>query len=148
MKPEHKSKATNLIKAVAFLQLKLLLDTARDLVLSPVALAAALVDLVFLNWYEPRLFRAVLRFGERSDHWIDVWSGGRDENEPSRENVDMLLARVEEVVRDPQTGARRARVLKRWAERQLARARQRAAREVSTRLLPNKSTSGREDTEH
>ncbi len=53
---------------------------------------------------------------------------------PPRENVDTLLARVEEVVRDPQTGARRARVLKRWAERQMARARQRATDEVATRM--------------
>lgn len=121
------------------LQIKLLLDTARDLALSPLALAAALADLIMLKWQVPRFFRAVLRFGERSDHWIDVWSGGRDDPS-SRENVDVLLARIEEVVRDPQTGARRARVLKRWAERQVARARQRAASQISTRLT---SQSGR-----
>jgi hypothetical protein len=66
-----------------------------------------------------------MHLGERSEQWIDTWSAARGEHEPPRENVESLLLRVEEVVRDPQMGARRARVLKRWAERQVARARQR-----------------------
>jgi hypothetical protein len=67
----------------------------------------------------------VLRLGEQSERWIDTWSAGRQDEEPQRGNVDALLASVEEVVRDPKVGAHRARVLKRWAERQVARARQR-----------------------
>jgi hypothetical protein len=109
------------------LQLKLLLAALRDQALRPHALAAALLDLVLLKAQPPRFFRKVLRLGHWSDGWIDLWAGGEDGDAPRRENVDALLARVEEVVRDPHTGARRARVLKRWAERQLARARQRAA---------------------
>lgn len=140
MNDDHKRTATALIKAVALLQLKVLLGAARDLVLGPVALVAALADLILLQRQEPRLFRAVLRFGERSDAWIDVWSAGRYPGESPRENVEALLERVEEVVRDPQTGARRARVLKRWAERQITRARQRAAGQLSARLA---STSDR-----
>jgi hypothetical protein len=134
MNNDHKRTATALIKAVALLQLKVLLGAARDLVLGPTALVAALVDLILLQLQEPRLFRAVLRFGERSDAWIDVWSAGRLPGESPRENVEALLDRVEEVVRDPQTGARKSRVLKRWAERQVARARQRAAGQISSRL--------------
>ena len=127
MNSDQKSTAITLIKAVALLQLKLLLGAARDLALVPLALAAAFVDLLLLKRREPEFFRDLLRLGEHSDAWIDVWSFGRGAHAPSRENVDALIARVEEVVRDPQTGARRARVLKRWAERQLARARLRAA---------------------
>ena len=134
MNSEQKQTATRLIKEVVLLQLKVLLGAARDLALGPLAIVAAFVDLVFLKEGPPRYFEAVLRFGERSDRWIDVWSGGRDVESPKRENVDALIARVEEVVRDPQTGARRARVLKRWAERQMARARERATAEFSTRL--------------
>jgi hypothetical protein len=123
-----------LIRAVALLQLKLLLNTARDLVLIPLALGAALIDLVQLKRHPPQYFRAVLRMGERSDHWIDVWYSNHDEQAQPRENVDALLVRVEEVVRDPEKGARQARVLKRWTERQLARAKKRATAEVSTRM--------------
>jgi len=128
MTPEPRRPAWPLIRAVAVLQLKLLLDALRDLSLAPLALVAAVADLVLLRRREPTLFRAVLRLGARSDRWIDVWSGG-GEPPATRENVDSLLAKVEDIVRDPQLGARRARVLKRWAERQLARARARAAQE-------------------
>jgi hypothetical protein len=123
--------AWGLVRAVAVLQLKLLLDALRDLALSPLALVAAAIDLAMLKRQPPRYFRDVLRLGHRSDHWIDVWSGGREEDAPGHENVDTLLARIEEAVRDPQTGARRARVLKRWAERQVARAGRNAARQLS-----------------
>lgn len=133
MNDEHSRPAKALIKAVALLQLKVLLGAARDLAISPLAWAAAFGDLVLLKRQQPRFFRSVLRLGEHSDHWIDVWSGGRDADAPKRENVDALIMRVEEVVRDPQVGARQARVLKRWAERQLARAKQRAAAQISTR---------------
>jgi hypothetical protein len=127
MKPESKRRAGPLIRAVAMLQLKLLIGAGRDLLLSPITLAAAFIDLLRIKNHEPNFFRNTLKVGERSDEWIDLWSAARDADEEPRENVDKLLARVEEVVRDPQTGARRARVLKRWAERQIARARQRAA---------------------
>jgi hypothetical protein len=119
-----------LIRDVLLLQLKLLLNTARDLVLIPFALAAALADLVQLKTQPPKYFRVVLSIGERTDRWIDVWYSNHDEQAQPRENVDALLGRVEDVVRDPEKGARHARVLKRWTERQLARAKQRAASEM------------------
>ena len=114
-----------LLRAVATLQFKLLLDTLRDLALSPLALVAALVDLFLLKRQAPRYFRAVLRLGARSDRWIDVWYANHDQKAEPRDNVDALLVSVEEAVRDRELGARRARVLKRWAERQVARAKQR-----------------------
>ena len=114
-----------LIRDVLLLQVKLLLGAARDLALTPVTLTAAAIDFVFAGRQPPKFFYLVMRLGERSDHWIDTWSAARGEHEPARENVEALLSRVEGVVRDPQSGARRARVLKRWAERQMARARQR-----------------------
>ena len=123
----RRSEADTLIRAVALLQVKLLLDALRDIALSPLTLAAALIDLARIKRHPPEYFRAVLRFGERTDGWIDLWSGASATATGRRENVDTLLERVEEIVRDPKVGARRARVLKRWAERHVARARQHAA---------------------
>jgi len=134
MDQEQKQTATHLIKAVAILQLKVLLGAARDLAVGPAAIAAALADLVLLKQQKPRFFAMVLKFGEQSDRYIDIWSGARDPEEDPRENVDALIARVETVVRDPEVGARQARVLRRWAERQAARAKRRAATELTTRL--------------
>jgi len=129
-----------LIRDVIILQFKLLLGAARDLALTPVTLTAAAIDLVLSRRQAPRYFHQVLRLGERSDHWSDVWSAARDKDAPQRANVDSLLASVEEVVRDPKVGAYRARVLKRWAERQVARARrQRIAAESIPRDTDSRS---------
>jgi hypothetical protein len=134
METEQKQTAVALIKAVVILQLKVLLGAARDLAIGPAAIAAALADLVLLKQQQPRFFAMVLKFGELSDRYIDVWSGARHPDEDPRENVDALIARVETVVRDPEVGARQARVLRRWAERQAQRARRRAAAELAARL--------------
>jgi hypothetical protein len=124
MDPEFQTSAIGLVRTMVLLQLKLLLGAGRDLMLTPLTLIAALLDLILLKQekQEPRFLRMILKFGERTDAWIDVWSGSRDAAEgPPRENVDKLLMNIEHVVRDPQSGARRARVLKRWAERQVTR---------------------------
>jgi hypothetical protein len=125
MNSEQKATRNQLIRDVLLLQVKLLIGAARDLAVVPVTLAAALLDLILSKSQPPRFFHQVLRLGERSDEWIDVWSAARHETE-QRGPVDSILASVEEVVRDPKVGAYRARVLKRWAERQVSRARQRA----------------------
>src|SRR5262249_496485 len=95
------------------------LGAARDLVLSPVTLAAAALDLIRIKTHEPEYFRRTMKIGERTEEWIDLWSAAREPDEPSRENVDALLANLEQAIRDPKRGARPARVLKRWAERQV-----------------------------
>lgn len=129
--PTHSpDNASGLIKSVLILQLKLLLDAARDLLLSPVALVAAGADLLLLKWQRPQFFRHVLRIGAFSDHWIDLWSEHAESDEP-HENVDVLLDRLEQVVRDPKTGARKARILKRWAERQVAQTHKQATARLS-----------------
>lgn len=133
MTDEHVGHREPLIRGVLMLAPKLLLGAGRDLVLIPLAVSAAALDLAMLRRQPPRYFRRVLQFGEQTDQWIDMWSGARDAQAGPRENVDALLARVEEVVRDPQTGARKARVLKRWAERQVSRARKQAAQQMSPR---------------
>ncbi|MEO7936131.1 MAG: hypothetical protein ABIR27_07725 [Dokdonella sp.] len=117
----------SLARDVAYFQLKLLLDTARDLILSPVSLGAALLDFMLSKYQPPRYFHAVLRFGERSEEWIDLWSAGRSAQSRDRMNVDALLSHVEEVVSDPKAGARRARVLKRWAAQQVAKSRRQSS---------------------
>jgi len=121
MNPEIVPGPRSLARDVLLLQVKLLLDAARDLLLSPLTLVAAALDLALSRFQPPRYFHAVLRMGQRSDAWIDLWAATRGAHSTDRPNVDLLLARVEEIVVDPKQGARRARVLKRWAERELMR---------------------------
>ncbi len=98
---------------------------------------AALFDVLQLERQEPRHLRQVLRFGERMDEWIDVWSGARDEQSPARENVDALLARVEQVVRDPPERCPPCARAEALGEREIARARRRATRQIATPATPD-----------
>lgn len=103
------------------LQLKLALDALRDLVLSPVALAAAAVDGLTGRRDRDALFYRLLRLGRRSEAWIDLWGAAREPGEPHPANVDDLLGHVEAVLRDPRSGTRRARAVQRWLERERRR---------------------------
>lgn len=120
--PPASTPSATLLREMALLQGKLLIDAARDLVLSPLLLAACALDLLLLKKQSPRYFHAMLRLGKHSDEWIDLWSPV-EQREQTHENLDALVQRLEELIRDPRTGTRRARVLKRWLERQLARQR-------------------------
>lgn len=121
------SSRRKLLRDAAVFQLKVLLDAFRDLILSPLSLLAAVVDLLLSGSRKPELFYRVLRFGRRSEDWIDLWAAGRRE-QPERPgaqsaaNADWLMDKVEALVRDPRSGAHNARVLKRWARRRLASA--------------------------
>jgi hypothetical protein len=119
---------------------KLLLEALRDVVLSPITLGAAALDLLLSRRQAPRYFHQVMRVAERSDRWIDPWSSGREARDADHANVDQLLQRVEEMVNDPQVGARRARILRRWAERQVARARRKLELEIERRTPPTPPT--------
>jgi hypothetical protein len=119
--------AAPLLRDVLVFQFKLLIDALRDLVLSPLTISAGLLDLLLLRRQSPRYFFALLRLGRRTEEWIDLWAAAFEREASKPANVDALLASLEQAVRDPQSGARRARVLKRWAEMSLARQRRREA---------------------
>lgn len=91
------------LRDFAVFQLKMLLDNIRDLVLMPVALVAALIDLVLRGDREGARFYKVLRWGWHSEKVIGVYSAIEHE-EPgaftiSRDyTVDGVIARLENVV--------------------------------------------------
>ncbi len=103
-------------------QLKLLLEALRDVVMIPLALVAAGIDILLLSRQEPRYFRALVDYDQRNAASLDRWASAYDRH-AQPENVDAILSQLEAAIRDPRAGARRARVLKRWAERQLRRRR-------------------------
>jgi hypothetical protein len=91
------------IRDVVVFQLKLFLDNLRDLVLMPVALAAAIIDLFVRGEREGALFYKVLRWGAHSEEVINVYSaiehhdpGGFRISEAF--TVDGVIARLQGVV--------------------------------------------------
>jgi hypothetical protein len=92
------------MRDVVVFQIKMLLDNLRDLVLMPVSLVAALIDLVFRGEREGALFYKVLRWGAHSEEVIDVYSA--IEHHPRGDfkvspgyTVDGVIARLESVLK-------------------------------------------------
>ena len=94
----------NFVRDVMVFQLKLLLDNVRDLVLMPVSLVAALIDLVFRGEREGERFYNVLRWGSHSEEMIDVYSAIKhhkpgDFKVSPDYTVDGVIARLEAVLK-------------------------------------------------
>ena len=83
-------------------QLKMLLDNLRDFALMPIALGAALIDLVVRGKREGTCFYKVLEWGAHSERVIDVYSAlERRGVEPTLNHsytVDALISKVEDVI--------------------------------------------------
>ena len=109
-----------IVRDVVVFQIKLGMEALLDLALIPVSLAAAGIDLLLGNWRRPRLFHAVLRFGERCERRIDLWGVAADDGRQSDLEVDAVLRSIETLVRQPGSGPQKVRELRRWAAAKLA----------------------------
>jgi hypothetical protein len=93
-----------LIRDVAVFQLKLALDALRDVVLSPVSLAAALVDLLTGGERPGHYFYRALVLGRRAEHWINLFGEADrvappDAAEAGAASIDEVVGQVEERIR-------------------------------------------------
>jgi len=108
-----------LLRDVLVFQVKLGMEALLDITLIPVSLVAAGMDLLLGNWRQPRLFHAVLRFGERCERRIDLWGVKADGNAVDLE-IAAVMRSIETLVRQPGTGPKKVRELRRWAAMKLA----------------------------
>jgi hypothetical protein len=109
-----------LVRDVVVFQIKLGMEAILDLTLIPVSLAAAAIDFLLGNWRRPRWFHAVLRFGERCEHRIDLWRVATPGMDAPQSEVDAVLHSIETLIRNPHTGPDKVRELRRWAATKLA----------------------------
>ncbi len=109
-----------LLRDVVVFQIKLGMEAVLDLTLIPVSLAAAAMDFLLGNWRRPRWFHAVLRFGERCEHRIDLWRVATPGMDAPQSEVDAVLHSIETLIRNPRTGPDKVRELRRWAATKLA----------------------------
>jgi hypothetical protein len=72
--PPNSDDRWKFMRDVVVFQLKMFLDNVRDLVLMPVSLVAALIDLILRGDREGARFYRVLRWGRHSETVIDVYS--------------------------------------------------------------------------
>jgi hypothetical protein len=93
-----------LLRDLFVFQGKLILDGLRDLLLSPVSLVLAILDLTISGSKPGRRFYDLMHLGRQSDVWINLF--GASQRVPMREDwpeddrsVDMLVERLEEKVK-------------------------------------------------
>jgi len=91
-----------LIRDAIVFQVKLAIDAVRDLLFSPLSIAAAVIDLITGGEHPGRYFYAVLAAGGRTEGWINLFGA------PSRTNghelasggptVDLFIKQIEGLV--------------------------------------------------
>lgn len=107
-KAQRQSDLWTLVRDVAVLQVKLLVDGLRDLILLPAALIVGVVSLVKSENGKPGpQFYRLLVFGKRSERWINLFGAAEriygieeDDGYFAAEDIDKLVARVETFVVD------------------------------------------------
>ena len=109
-----------LLRDVVVFQIKLGMEAVLDIALIPVSLAAAGLDLLLGNWRRPRWFHAVLRFGERCEHRIDLWRVATPGVDAPPSEADLVMRSFEALIRNPRTGPDKVRELRRWAATKIA----------------------------
>jgi hypothetical protein len=94
-----------LILDTAVLQLKLLVDGLRDLLLVPTSIVAALLSLLSSKDGRPGpQFDQLMAFGQRSERWIDLFGTHRKssavDTKDEEANLDAFVQRMENYVVD------------------------------------------------
>jgi hypothetical protein len=92
-----------IIRDLIIFQIKLFLDGLKDFIVSPVALGAAGLDLLFPTRRRGHRFYSVMRVAERFDGWLNLYGAAEhaEQNEAglfgeSRAGTNTLLGRLEE----------------------------------------------------
>jgi hypothetical protein len=93
-----------LLRDLVIFQVKLVLDGVKDIVLAPVSIAAAVVDVLFPGRRLGHRFYAVMAMGERYDRWLNLFAAAHTADArtdglfgASRAGSDTLLGRLEEM---------------------------------------------------
>ena len=96
-----------LLRDIAVLQVKLIVDGARDLVLVPVSIIAGIISLAKANFGSDNEFYELMRLGKKSERWINLFGateeprpGDRDFVKFPDNDIDAMVSRVESFVVD------------------------------------------------
>lgn len=96
-----------LIRDIAVLQVKLIVDGVRDFLLVPISLIAGIVSLIKSNFGTNNEFYEIMRLGKKSEDWINLF-GAADQLPPTDSDfmklpdtdIDAMVSRVESFVVD------------------------------------------------
>ncbi len=91
---ERSQSRWQLLWDVFVFQFKLAFDGIRDVVLVPVSIVAGLVGLLVGGNEPARYFRRVLRFGRRTEYWLNLFDHPQRRSGTSDELIDPIRVRV------------------------------------------------------
>lgn len=99
-RPKFSVPRWDFLRDVAVLQLKLIVDGLRDLILVPASLVVALVSLMRGGEETGREFYELLQYGKRTEEWIDLFGalekrGLGTRPEKNLESIDEIADRIE-----------------------------------------------------
>jgi hypothetical protein len=96
-----------LIRDILVLQLKLLVDGLRDLILVPISLVIGVISLLKAGNASGSEFYELLRAGRRTEQWINLFGAAErvygpsiDDDRFPTEDIDEMVSRVESFVVD------------------------------------------------
>ena len=96
-----------LIRDIAILQVKLIVDGLRDFVLVPISLVAGIMSLAKAQTGADSDFYDLLRLGKKSERWINLFGAVDKMPDPERDSInfpdgdiDAMVSRVESFVVD------------------------------------------------
>ena len=105
------------LRDLLIFQIKLFLDGIKDIVLMPASIIAAGLDVVVPGEKPGRLFYSVLRFGEKFDRWLSLFSAASTADAhngglfgASRAGSNSLLGEIEAMIlghEEPRTPRKR-----------------------------------------
>lgn len=94
-----------LVRDIAVLQVKLIVDGLRDFLLVPVSLVAGIISLVKSDETQSNEFYDLLRLGRRSERWINLFGAAEKVHGPSSQDeeilpddIDTMVSKVESYV--------------------------------------------------
>lgn len=116
-----------LIRDIATLQVKLIVDGFRDLLLVPASLVVGLISLLGGGGKNDDSFYELLRLGKRSEKWINLFGAVERMDERSTdgsgEDIDRMVGRVESFLVDEYKHGRLSSQAREKIESTLARLR-------------------------
>ena len=98
--PETTDRRWSLLRDVLVFQLKLAVDAARDVLLVPISLGAALLDLVTGTERPSLYFRQVLTAGQQTEEWINLFGGAEPTEHREGARIDRVVERMEAMLVD------------------------------------------------
>ncbi|WDE11254.1 hypothetical protein [Thalassomonas haliotis] len=85
---EPKLSRWQLLRDIGIFQVKLALDAIRDLLLSPVSIVSAVIDLIKGHQYSQSYFYKVMKLGRKTDHWLNLFGAAELKSQATKESAD------------------------------------------------------------